>query len=66
MHANAASLAWYDAIDDPMYLTYQRDAITLLPDWERVIDIAMRDPRARGEWHGSSCRSARGFPRRYR
>lgn len=48
------SRPWYEMIDDDRYLIYRRNAIILLPDWERleplVMNPAEKEVRRRWAW----------------
>ncbi|HJU76028.1 MAG TPA: hypothetical protein VJ717_19965 [Gemmatimonadaceae bacterium] len=46
----ADSIPWHDLIDDDRYLTYRRESIQIIPDWERVIDLYDENAAVRREW----------------
>ena len=60
--ARSDSLPWYALIDDDQYVTYRRESIVLLPDWERVTHAATDDPDMWREWAWMVLPIRFGFP----
>mgnify|MGYP006171474301 CR=1 FL=1 len=51
-------LPWYELIDNDRYLVYRRDAIILMPDWERLEPLMLAPEEAEGYLYRRSGREA--------
>ncbi|HEX6068192.1 MAG TPA: hypothetical protein VFZ18_00165 [Longimicrobiaceae bacterium] len=57
-------LPWYELIDNDRYLVYRRDAIILMPDWERLepLVLAPEEAEVRRRWAWMILPVHMGFP----
>lgn len=49
-HRARPDLPWHALIADSSFVTFTPENITLLPDWERIEPLVMRDAAVRAEW----------------